>query len=109
MPVSAVEQALLDEAVGLIVARTAELVGEVNPDEKVPVDLILDHGRETAERLMAILSRATSPEIRRIKGDLGEVQDLIMLMQLEKGRAPADDALTLLLQLRRELETLRAA
>jgi hypothetical protein len=34
--------------------------------------------------------------------------DTIMLMQLEKGHAPADDALTLLLQLKRELETLRA-
>jgi hypothetical protein len=34
--------------------------------------------------------------------------DLILLMQLERGHAPADDALTLILQLRRELETLRA-
>ena len=40
--------------------------------------------------------------------DLGEVMDLILLMQLERGHAPADDALTLILQLRRELETLRA-
>ncbi|MFP5479505.1 MAG: hypothetical protein ACLGIE_07430, partial [Alphaproteobacteria bacterium] len=71
--------------------------------------LVLEHGRETTERLITILSRANSPELLRIKGDLGEVQDLIMLMQLEKGHAPADDALTLILQLRRELETLRAA
>ena len=107
--VSQSEQALLDEAITLIVTRAAELAGEVNPEDKAPVDLVLEHGRETTERLITILSRANSPELLRIKGDLGEVQDLIMLMQLEKGHAPADDALTLILQLRRELETLRAA
>jgi hypothetical protein len=95
--------------VTLIVARAADLAGQVNPDEKVPVDLVLEHCRETTERVIAILARSTSAEVQRITGDLGEVQDLIMLMQLEKGHAPADDAITLLLQIRRDLETLRAA
>jgi hypothetical protein len=103
------EQAILDEAISLIITRATELAAEVNPEEKAPVDLILEHGKDTIDQLIAILSRAASPQLRRIKGDLGEVQDLIMLMQLEKGHAPADDALTMILQLRRELETLRAA
>lgn len=88
--------------------RTAELENEVDPDAKVPVDLILDHTRETSEQLMTLVSQGRSEAMRRINGEIGEVLDLIMLMQLEKGHAPADDALTLLLQLRRELETLRA-
>lgn len=103
------EQAILDEAISLIISRATELAAQVNPEEKAPVDLILEHGKDTIDQLIAILSRAASPQLRRIKGDLGEVQDLIMLMQLEKGHAPADDALTMILQLRRELETLRAA
>ena len=85
-----------------------KLEREIDPEAKVPVDMILDHARETGELLQAVVSRGTSDGMRRINSDLGEVLDLIMLMQLEKGHAPADDALTLLLQLRRELETLRA-
>jgi hypothetical protein len=101
------DQALVDNAVRQIVARSAELVAVVNPDDKIPVDMILDHSRETVEQVMAVLGPARSTGLRRIVGDLGEIQDLIMLMQLEKGHAPADDALTLLLQIRRDLETLR--
>jgi hypothetical protein len=106
--VSGVDQDLVDEAVQLIIARSAELEASVDPEAKVPVDLILDHARETGEQLSAVVSRGQSPEMRRINNDLGGVMDTIMLMQLEKGHAPADDALTLLLQLKRELETLRA-
>lgn len=108
-PISGSDQSLVDEAISLIMSRAAELEREVEPDSKVPVDLILDHTRETGELVQALVSRGQSDALRRINSDLGEVMDLIMLMQLEKGHAPADDALTLLLQLRRELETLRAA
>jgi hypothetical protein len=107
-PTFGVEHDLADEAVGLILARSAELEREIDPEDKVPVDLILEHARETGEQVMAVVSRGRSDEMRRINNDVGELLDLIMLMQLEKGHAPADDALTLILQLRRELETLRA-
>jgi hypothetical protein len=99
---------LADEAVAMIKARAAALESEIDFDAKVPVDLILEHTRETGEQVMAVVSQGRSDAMRRINSDLGEVLDHIMLMQLEKGHAPADDALTMLLQLRRELETLRA-
>lgn len=101
------DQALVDEALGLILSRSAALEQEIDPDAKVPVDLILDHARETGELIQAVVAQGKSEPLRRINGDLGEVMDLILLMQLERGHAPADDALTLILQLRRELETLR--
>ncbi|MBN8629747.1 MAG: hypothetical protein J0L76_02695 [Rhodobacterales bacterium] len=107
--VSAGDQSLMDEAIALILTRSAELEREIDSESRVPVDLILDHTRETGELVQGLVSRGESDALRRINIDLGEVMDLIMLMQLEKGHAPADDALTLLLQLRRELETLRAA
>jgi hypothetical protein len=102
------ERSLLDDAIGKITLRSAELSAIVDPDAKIPVDEILDHSRETVEQVLALVGAARSPEMRRIAGDLGEIQDIIMLMQLEKGHAPADDALTLLLQIRRDLETLRS-
>ncbi len=103
----AAEKLLLAQAVTLIVTRSTELADQIDPDERLPVDLILENCRETAEQVQTILNRGGTTHMRRISTSLGEVQDLIMLMQLEKGHAPADDALTLLLQLRREMETLR--
>jgi hypothetical protein len=108
-PLPASEQNLLDQAITLIISRSASLADMIDPEEKLPIDLILEHGRETTEQVIDLLSRGGSAALRRINGDLGEVLDLIMLMQLEKGHAPADDTVTLLLQIRRDLETLRAA
>lgn len=108
-PIPATERALLEQAINLIISRSAALTEIIDPDEKLPIDLILEHGRDTTEQVIDLLSRGGSAALRRINGDLGEVLDLIMLMQLEKGHAPADDTLTLLLQIRRDLETLRAA
>jgi hypothetical protein len=105
----AVETTLLQAAIDLIVTRSASLSEEIDPEAKVPVDTILDHAKDTTEQVMEIVARGHSEELRRINHDLSEVLDLILLMQLEKGHAPADDALTLILQLRREMETLRAA
>jgi hypothetical protein len=107
--VSSADQEILDRAISLIVTRAAELAASIDPNDKVPVDMILEHCRETTERVQETLSGTRSAEVKRINADLGEVQDLIMLMQLEKGHAPADDAITLILQIRRDLETLRAA
>lgn len=108
-PMSGTEQALVDEAISLILSRSAALEREIDPDAKVPVDMILEHARETGELIQAVVALGQSEGLRRIDSDLGEVMDLILLMQQERGHAPADDALTLILQLRRELETLRVA
>ena len=105
--ISVAEAGLLDLAISIIVIRSAELFALIDPNEKLPVDLILEHGCETTERVIEVIAQGNSAEMRRINGSLSELQDVIMLMQLEKGHAPADDTLTLLLQLRRELETLR--
>jgi hypothetical protein len=107
--VSSVASGEASAAVTLVIARAADLVAQIDPEAKVPVDLVLEHCRDTIDRLIEVLAPAKSADLQRIRGDLGEVQDLIMLMQLEKGHAPADDAITLLLQIRRDLETLSAA
>jgi hypothetical protein len=108
-PVPAAEQDLVGGAIRMIVDRSADLASAVDPEDKIPVDMILDHSRETVEQVISLLGTGKSSGLRRILADLGEIQDIIMLMQLEKGHAPADDALTLLLQIRRDLETLLAA
>jgi flagellar biosynthesis/type III secretory pathway ATPase len=103
------DRALVSEAIAALRDRSAVLSESLSGVEKPPVDQVLDHSRATTEALVEILSRSSARQVRRIAADLGEVQDLMMLMQLEKGAAPADDALTLLLQILRDLETLLAA
>ena len=107
-PVAAADLDVVGQAIGVIVARSTELAKTVEPSAKVPVDMVLEHCRDTTEQVIDIISRARSADLKRIKIDLSEVQDLILLMLLEKGHAPADDALTMLLQIRRDLETLRS-
>lgn len=106
-PVAGADQGVLGAAIAVIMSRATALAQLVEPSAKVPVDMVLEHCRDTTEQVMEIVSRVRSSDLQRIRVDLGQVQDLIMLMLLEKGHAPADDALTLLLQIRRDLETLR--
>jgi hypothetical protein len=109
VPVPVSERGVLDRAIAIVIDRSAALSEMVDPDEKVPVDMILDHARETIDQVLAVISGGTSSEMSRINADFHEALDLVLLMQLEKGHAPADDALTVILQLRRDLETLLAA
>ena len=107
--VSAADRAIVDAALGAMTASAAEIAARLTGADKIPVDFVLDHGRATTDRVAEILSHGTARGVRRIAADLHEVQDLFLLMQLEKGAAPAEDTLTVLLQIRRDLETLLAA
>jgi hypothetical protein len=107
--VPASEHGVLDRAITIIMDRSVELGETIDPEEKMPVDMVLDHARETIDQVLSVLSSGSSSELRRISADFHEALDLVLLMQLEKGHAPADDAMTVILQLRRDLETLRAA
>jgi len=107
--ISMADREIVDAAVRTLGERAAEVAKGVSEAAKLPVDMVVEHGRITAELLAEALSRSNAHQIRRIASDLHEVQDLLMLMQLEKGIGPADDTLTLLLQIRRDLETILAA
>lgn len=107
--ISAADRAIVEAAVAVIADSAARMVGSVVGTQAVPVEDILDLSHAATEDVAAILAKAAARPIRRIATDLGEIQDLVLLMKLEKGPAPADDAITMLLQIRRDLETLMAA
>lgn len=107
--ISAADRAIVEAAVAVIADSAARMVGSVVGTQAVPVEDILDLSHATTEDVAAILAKAAARPIRSIATDLGEIQDLVLLMKLEKGPAPADDAITMLLQIRRDLETLMAA
>lgn len=107
--ISPADRAIVEAAVAVIADNAARMVDRIAGAKAVPVEDILDLGHATTDDVAAILAKAAARPIRRIATDLGEIQDLVLLMKLEKGPAPADDAITMLLQIRRDLETLMAA
>lgn len=107
--ISPEDRVVVNAAVTLLMSNAADLSAQLGATETVPMGMVLDHSLAATQQVGEILAQSDAQEIRRIASDLGEVQDLMTLMQLEKGAAPADDALTLLLQIRRDLETLLAA
>jgi hypothetical protein len=106
---SPADTALVEAALARITAAADEMTESVASATSVPVEDILDLSHAVTDDIAGILAKASARQVRRIAADLGEIQDLVLLMKLEKGPAPADDAITLLLQIRRELETVRAA
>ena len=66
---------------------------------------------DAVEHLVDVFSDDESgcPAADEFLDDLTEASDLMVLMQVEEGDAPAADAVTLLLQLRREMEMKLAA
>ncbi len=107
--ISPADREVVEAAVAAIRDSADRLAEVLDAADAVPVDAVLDLSEEAADAVAAILARSTARQIRRIATDLGEIQDVVLLMKLEKGPAPADDAITMLLQIRRDLETLMAA
>ena len=90
---------------GETLSERAENLGEGNVKD------ILNQCVDGVEYLMDLFSQDDSgcEAADAFIDDLAEAQDVIVLMQVESGDAPAADAVTLLLQLRREMEMQLAA
>ena len=98
------EQALLAEAFETLRVRATELADFVALEGP---DVVLPHCSETVEILSDLLADLTAPDggdLARVAADVELASELLLLMQLERGGSPAEDAVSLLLQIRREVE-----
>ena len=103
--------ALFSDAVRFLKKRgdsLAELVETVQEGETKPV---LDQCVDAIEHLTDLFSQDESgcPAADAFLDELADAEDLMVLMQIEEGDAPAADGATLLLQLRRDMEMKLAA
>ena len=94
----------LDGLLVMLADRAHDLAELFDGENKVSVDEIVLHCDETVMELSEMLASTSAPELARIGALAFEVQDIITLMKLERGEVRADDAITMLLQIRRELE-----
>ena len=88
-------------------ARAGEISGAVvDLNEDDAAEHVLSECMETVEQLQELMdaSSADQPEWETLKDEVSAANDMIVLMQLERGTEPAADAVTLLLQLRRSLD-----
>ncbi|MGR3291699.1 MAG: hypothetical protein ACU0C9_10970, partial [Paracoccaceae bacterium] len=107
IPVSEFSQRAID----IIRAEADDLHQEDKFGELPGASDILDECVNTANQLVEIFESGSSThsDCQELHDDLMEAADMMLLMQLEQGDGPAADAVTLLLQLRREMETSLAA
>ena len=87
-----------------ISAGAGGLLSELGSPSAPLADLVLDHCMETVEDLAARL-----PDADDLYDPVQEANDLIVLLHLERNETAAENAVTALLQLKRDLEVALAA
>ncbi|MGI9390990.1 MAG: hypothetical protein ACR2O1_13100 [Boseongicola sp.] len=102
---------LFQDAVRLLRRRGDGLADSVSTLEPGKSGALVNQCVDAVEHLVDLFSQDDSgcPAADAFIDDLMEASDMIVLMQVESGDAPAADAVTLLLQLRRDIETRLAA
>ena len=100
----------LPTALELMRDRSRELI-EIAKDNENKAASILSHCVATSEELITILGDIDekAPEAEQVYETALDAADLLILMQMEDGIGPAADAVTLMLQLRRDIENAVAA
>lgn len=92
-------------AIEFLAARSGELARGQPRDDAERRAFVLDHCLATATELGGLLMRADpgDPAAADLQEDMAEGLDMLLLLQLEKTDAAAADAVTLMLQLGKEL------
>jgi hypothetical protein len=99
-------RAVFVEALEFLQERAENLLAQTGGDpSSVDPDLILNHCLETAQTLNTRLEEfdARDPALADLQTDLCESADMMFLLQLEHSTDAASDAITLLLQIKKEV------
>jgi len=105
---SSLDREMLDKSLAKIKDCEASLTNLFQQTDELSVDQVLDICEETIDGVAVILKGAEQPLIAEIRSRAFEIQDSIVLMKSEQDESCADNAVTLALQLRRDIETVLA-
>jgi energy-coupling factor transporter ATP-binding protein EcfA2 len=99
------------QALTMLEERADLMLGVVAGSRADKPMLVLDHCLETADRLSEIVMELESPQspFLELQEDIMECSDMMVLFHLEKTEDAATDAVTLLLQLKKEMSLAVAA
>lgn len=98
-------KAVIREALGVLQGCAEDLIAAPDGADGAAADLIMKRCGTAADALVQLLSAAdgTDPELEALKDDAIEGEQMLMLLRLERGETAAEDSLTVLLQLKKEL------
>lgn len=97
--------ALVSETVDVLQQHAARLLDALDQAEKPDTDMILEGCSDAINSVNALFASAVrgDPVADTLRADVQEGEEMLMLFQLERGEDAALDAVTLVLQLRKEL------
>ena len=97
--------ALLSEAIDMLQQRAREMLDEMGHNDDLDAGAILNRCTEAMSSLAGLLDTApvNDPTAQGVREDVQEGEEMLMLFQLEYSEEAALDAVTLLLQMRKEL------
>ena len=96
---------VMQRALDVLQSCADELLATPQTASAAIADHILERCSKAADDLVHLLSEADAldPELAALKDDLIEGEQMLMLLRLERGESAADDSLTVLLQLKKEM------
>lgn len=99
------DRKVFTEALEYLQDRAEKLMATLEEPESAQTDLILDHCLDTANELSTLLADfdASDPALSDLQNDVMESADMMVLLQMEHSEDAASDAVTLLLQLKKEV------
>ncbi|WP_428546521.1 hypothetical protein [Profundibacter sp.] len=102
------DKVLLEEALAVLSVYERDLVASLDHPEPWDDDQALQVCEEAIAMLPGVLEDGSSPALSDVIAGVYDAQDTLILMQHEQSESVADDALTLLLQVRRDIESMLA-
>lgn len=100
------ERVLLEEALAVIAVYESDLASMLDEPDKWPEDMVLFSCEEAVAMLPGVLGDNPGPALSRVHTAVLEAQDALMAMKHEAKETQSDDAVALVLQVRREIEAL---
>lgn len=96
---------VIARALGVLQACADDLLAAPQTASAAVADHILERCSAAAEELVHLLSQtdSTTPDLAALKDDAIEGEQMLMLIRLERGESAAEDSLTVLLQLKKEV------
>ena len=99
------DKVVLEEALAILSVYERDLVASLDHPEPWDDDQALQVCEEAIAMLPGVLEDGSSPALSDVISSVYDAQDMLILMQHEQSETGADDALTLLLQIRRDIES----
>lgn len=100
------DKVLLEEALAVLSVYERDLVASLDHPDPWDDDQALQVCEEAIAMLPGVLEDGASPALSDVIAGVYDAQDTLILMQHEQSDSVADDALTLLLQVRRDIESI---